>query len=239
MPSPKTSSLKRNLRTRLFSLALLPLLVLGGCTAIDETKTIFDIPLASEYRPVISREEGFAPKRVLVLPVTGNTENNYRQMYETELLNSLRSPNYWTIVAYESASGNSGRFAVDRFSAYRRAKAVGADALLFVELTDHSPYQPISVTARVVMERADTQASVLNAKFDFDTRNQNVADSARRYFQHKRSRTFGGSDAPDKSLYILSNNEPFLKFAGHHTGRMVAEPYVPAPSKKEDGSTPK
>lgn len=238
MPSLKISSSKRNLSTRLLSLALLPLLVLGGCTAIDETKSIFDIPLASEYRPVISREENFVPKRILVLPVTGNTENNYRQVYETELLNSLRNPNYWTIVAYESASGTSGKFAVDRFNAYRRAKAVGADALLFVELSDHSPYQPISVTARVVMERTDTQASVLNAKFDFDTRNQNVADSARRYYQDNRSRTFGGSDAPDKSLYILSNNEPFLKFAGHHTGRMVAETYVPT-SSKTDSTTQK
>jgi hypothetical protein len=238
MPSHKISSSKRNRRNSFFSLALLPLLLLGGCTAIDETKNIFDIPLSSEYRPVISREENFVPKRVLVLPVTGNTEENYRQFFEAELLNSLRNPNYWTIVTYESTSASSGRFAVDRFSAYRRAKAVEADALLFVELSDHSPYQPISVTARVVMERADTQASVLNAKFDYDTRNQNVADSARRYFQHKRSRTFGGSDAPDKSLYILSNNEPFLKFAGHHTGRMLAEPYVPAPPKI-DSTTPK
>ena len=209
------------------SLLLIAIVLLGGCTAINESKQVFDLPLADDYKPIISRDKAFTPKRILVLPVFGSVDTGYRQIFETEMLADLRKPAFWTIVEFGRPGSGDSQLSIDQFTAYKKAQATGCDAILFVELTDHSVYDPIHFSATVTMDRTDNQTPALNSRFDYDTRNQSVADSARNYFQEAMSRPFGGSDAPDKSLYILHNNDPFFKFCGYYTARLLAETYQP------------
>lgn len=227
MPSRKTSSLKP--KAILLS-ALGAVLLLAGCMAVDESRSVFDIPLASDYRPTISRDKTFTPKRILVLPVTGSVDPASVQIFETEMLTSLGRPDYWTVVYYAAPGAGDGVLNVSRYDAYRRARAVGADAILFVDLSDQAIYSPLRIAVNVSMERVETQVAALNGRFDFDTRNRNVTDSARRYYQQSRSRTLGDSDAPDKSLAILNSNSDFVQFAGAYTARLINEVYVPQPT---------
>lgn len=212
----------------LFTIALL----LSGCMAVDESKSVFDIPLADDYQPTLSRDKSFTPQRILVLPVTGDVDPNFRQTFQTEMMSKLKQSTVWTVVEYDQSGSGEKKLAVDRYNAYRRARAVGADSVLFVQLGDEEIYSPIRISATVSMERVDQQTPALNSRFDFDTRNQNVTDSARRYYQEKMKRTFGSEDAPDKSMYIVNNNEPFMQFAGFYTAKLINDAYAPSPDSK-------
>jgi hypothetical protein len=233
MPLPKTSLSSLKTRTSFLGLSCtLLLLGLTSCQVMDESKVLFDFPLTSDYRPIIQREEGFAPQRLLVLPVTGEITSTYRGAFEQELLSWLGKPTFWTITEYNALGNGRGAMGVERFEAYKKAQQVKADAIVFVKIISHDPYDPIRYVVDVAVERTDTQKSVLNTTFDFNTRNQNVADSARRFYKKYMPRTFGSYDAPSKSNYITTDNEAMARFAGAHTARMLAEAYAPAPLAK-------
>jgi len=234
MQSSKKSSLKpervnynplpkaRYLQIPLLACALL----LGGCIAVDETHGILDEPLGGNYEPVAIRQPEVWPHKILVLPVSGQVHDDARAEFERQFWAELQARNLWVLVGYDGVASTDPNLGISEEAALLRARELGADGILQVSLGDEQIYSPIRISADVVIEDVASRQPAFKMHCDYDSRNKLVATSARRYYISSIQPT----DAPDKSLSILSNRYDFLHFTGYYTARLVAEAF--AASKK-------
>ncbi|WP_404424004.1 hypothetical protein [Nibricoccus sp. IMCC34717] len=87
----------------------------------------------------------------------------------------------------------------------------GADAVLFVDLTDYKAYPPMSLGVRAKLVRISDMAILWAADLNFSADDRRVINSARKYAR------FLGSDAGpvDLSHTVLQSPTRFAAFAAH------------------------
>ncbi len=230
MPSPKKSSSNNRALPFLpalgaLALALLIPLAFDGCIAMDETKGEVDLPLGPDYLPLVTREPQVWPQKVLILPVSGPVKDETRAEFERQFLAALRLkvPN-WQIVLYEGADSTTADLQVSEEAAFTRAKTLGADSVLQIDLDSEQIYAPLRITAQIRMQSVADHHTFYRLDADYDARNQYVATSARRYYQSDVQNRL----APDRSAEILHNRQDFMHFAGSYTGRVVGNSFTVA-----------
>lgn len=166
------------------------ILTLGACRTIDED---WDQPMGEAFVPTNYYQKGPLPasvRRVAVLPLYSK---EWDHLDLTELQQTfaaeLGKQNQFEVVVVppERVRQIFGRNQItsvepvpaDRFSAL--TNAIGADAVLFSDLTTYHPYRPIVMGVRCKLVDAGT-AEILWA-FDtvFDSGNPTVSTAARRF----------------------------------------------------------
>ena len=207
-------------------------LLLGGCIAVDETHVMFDQPLGPDYKPVAIRQPEVWPHKILVLPVSGHVHDDARAEFERQFWAELQARNLWMLVGYDGVASTDPNLGISEEAALLRARELGADGILQVSLGDEQIYSPIRISADVVIEDVASRQPAFKMHCDYDSRNKLVATSARRYYISSIQPT----DAPDKSLSILSNRYEFLHFTGYYAARLIAEAF--AASKKAEKAEP-
>lgn len=166
------------------------LLVFSGCRTIDQD---WDKPSGSAFVPTNYYQKGPMPpsvRRVAVLPLFSKEWdhvdlNDFQQTFATEL--SLRNEFEVVVVLPERMNAIFGQdeiSSVEPITSTEFAALVqqmGADAVLFTDLTSYSPYRPIVMGVRCKLIDA-RNADVLWA-FDtvFDSGNPSVSTAARRF----------------------------------------------------------
>ncbi|MDE1170498.1 MAG: hypothetical protein PW734_04685 [Verrucomicrobium sp.] len=216
MPSPKKSSSK-------FKPALLAAsLLLAGCIAADESSMYFDRPLGPDYAPTVARQPDVWPTRVLVLPISGQVEDEARNQFELKFLAELRQALPWVLFTYDDANSTSADMAVTEDQALDRARALGADSILQVDLSQQAIYAPLRIVADARMESVESRTIFYKMTADLDARDEKVATTARRYYQSQLQ----SRHLPERSLTILTSYQEFLRFSGYETAKLIADSFV-------------
>ncbi len=238
MPSPKKSSSRLDtkpdsLRRSFLAVLVLPflagaVLLFPGCMAVEESQAQLDFPTGPDYLPVVTREATVWPQKVLVLPVSGHVRDETRAEFEREFLAALRARIPWTIFLYEGADSTSADLTVTAEAALTRAKTLGADSILQIDLPSEQIYSPLRVEAEIEMQAVSDGHTFYRLTADYDGRDKTVANSARRYYQKQ----IENRGLPNKSESILSDRQEFLRFVGAYTGRLVADSFVVAANQK-------
>ncbi|HXJ73828.1 MAG TPA: hypothetical protein VNM37_13295 [Candidatus Dormibacteraeota bacterium] len=189
------------------------LLVLVGCSHIPGLQKT----TVASYEPSnVHREERHLPsqiKRVAVLPVTAMTDESAmefgRDTLGPILVEELERARLFEVVVISSeelhlATGRNAwtgeeRLPLDFFDALK--EKLGADAVLFVRLTQYRAYEPLSIGWRLKLLETDEPRILWAVDEVFDARVPGVAAAARR-FAHQHPETSG--DAGDGQEVLRS-----------------------------------
>lgn len=235
MPSIKKSSSSnspsRSSRLAVPFLAALAALAVpvafDGCIPVDETKAALDIPLGSDYLPLVTREPQVWPQKVLILPVSGHVSDETRAEFERQFIAALRPRVDWAIVFYDGANSTTSDLQVSEEATFTRAKTLGADSVLQIDLDSEQIYAPLRITAQIRMQSVTDRHTFYRLDADYDARNQTVATTARKYYQDE----IQNRGLPDRSEAILHMRQEYMRFAGSYTGHLVGNSFTAASKK--------
>ncbi|SDU02174.1 hypothetical protein SAMN05444156_1492 [Verrucomicrobium sp. GAS474] len=201
------------------------LLLMGGCMAVDETSLYADEPLGSDYLPVVTRSIQLWPGKILVLPVSGAVEDQARSLFESQFVPALKDKMRWIMIPYPGVASTRVDLPITEAQALAKAKETGADAILFVKLSQEQIYPPLRIVVDVFMQDVETQKTVLTMHADYDANNLAVVESARRYAKKYLPK----SNSPERSKAILHDLRSYLTFSGYYTGKLISDSFlVPA-----------
>jgi hypothetical protein len=206
---------------RLWPFALLPLLV--GCESLQNL-TALDRTIAGPFfTPTNYQAAARLPieiRRVVVLPVADDgalTEETLNSL-DTVVRSSLSRAQRFEIVPLPRAdcvrlTGGHAIRSVDALPHDLLTRIVNdyaADAVLFVDVTQYSPYPPISLGLRAKLARTDDRGILWSFDNVFTATDPTVVNAARRYW-----RATAPAGAPgDFSVTAL---ESPLRFAAYAT----------------------
>jgi hypothetical protein len=170
---------------RVFSLLVL---VLQGCESLNHSKVERAAP---EQRNYFSEQtQGTPMRRVAVLPVHNEGySGEYLRSIDSEFSGELIKRSLFEVVPVgrqqlESVIGMRQLASVEVLPSNLLLKLrehLGVDGVLFIDLTQFSPYQPVSMGVR--MKLVDVSTGQIRWAYDslFDASNPAVAQSARRH----------------------------------------------------------
>lgn len=203
-------------------------LIFQGCTAIDEVSSEYDFVLGKNYQvPVRKIRDEYPPARILFLPIQKDIPANYAETFIGKFISTYEARTLVTPESWENRKEAPSREEVQMLAQKNQCGYV-----LFITLQQFSAYPPLHIKADVVLQRAANDQVLWEGIANYDASHDDVASSARRYLQQKLKKT----DAPDKSLYILRNNNLFVQFAGWHLARhltYLSDPMTPEQMKKK------
>ena len=197
-------------------------LYLAGC-ATEEVKREQDHVFGAEYRPVIHREKGKMPSKILYIRPHGlspEQDADFKRNFSASVAPSI------VLVDATGPLVEESRPVPSEKELKAKATTLECEGILYVKLKDHRPYPPIRVIVEIILE--DLTGEVL-VQFtgDYDGQVVSVANAARRFYQSKLQRT---SD-PGKSMSILGSDSLFLRFAADNSAQTLNEAICPSISK--------
>lgn len=202
------------MKTRMLLLALYTLL--WGCSTHDLTRE-FDMVSGGNYIAPLNRYPGVIPTRVMILPITGTIQQSYKQIFFNDCMGTLHQNRDFLVIPYSDKFFFQDHLKLSRDETFAKAKAQNCDAILFISLHNQQVYPPLRLTVKVLMTDLRTGKILLEGSLDYDAQNELVANSARRYYQNYLQRT----EAPDKSIGILNQNQLFLRYVGFDVAKAI------------------
>ena len=194
------------------------LLLLSGCESVPDRLAVN--PLTPSYKPANVAGPDYLPievRRVALLPVWSSrpvddrTLENLDRAFNVALTRAAR---FETIPVSRTdlrdwvrhgSVGSTEALPANLFAELR--ERLGADAVLFVDLTHYSPYPPLAIGLRTRLIRLDTDATVWATDELFDASLAETATGARRHHLQ-------GADGPaDLSPTVLQSPARFATYA--------------------------
>lgn len=203
------------MKTRMF-LVLFIMSFFTAC-AVNELTHDFDMVTGDNFVAPLNRYPGGIPSRVLILPITGSIQVSYKQIFLNDMMTTLHQGRDFLVVSNSEDLIKNADLKITQEEAMAKAIEQRCDAVLYISLLNQAVFPPLRLTVRVLMTDVHTGKIVLDGMLDYDTQNELVSNSARRFYQSRLQRT----DAPDKSLSILSQNQLFLRFVGYDVGKAI------------------
>lgn len=203
------------MKTRMLFLALI-LTIWSGCAFQEATRDL-DFVTGANYVAPLNRYPGITPTRVMILPITGQVQNSYKQIFSNDFMSTLHQGRDFLVVPYSDKEMFRETLNLSREETFARARAQQCDAVLYVSLLNQQVYPPLRITAKVLMTDLQSGKIILDGSLDYDVQNELVANSARRYYQTYLQKT----EAPDKSIVILNQNQLFLRYLGFDVAKAV------------------
>ncbi len=203
------------MKTRMF-FALLVISFFSAC-AVKEITHDFDMVTGENFIAPLNRYPGEIPSRVLMLPLTGLMQVSYKQIILNDLMTTLHQGRDFLIVSYNEDLLSQSNLKITIDQAMEKAKDQNCDAVLYLSMMNQSVYPPLRLTVKVLMTDVHTKKILLDGMLDYDTQNELICNSARRFYQTRLQKT----DSPEKSLSILSQNQLFLRFIGYDVGKAI------------------
>lgn len=222
MPSRLTVSPTRILSRLAPPLRLLPLLAaaagLAGCGVVGPSSS--RLSGGAVFRPQNFSDAGpLAPsiRRVALLPVhAAEWRPSDLAPLESAFAGELGKVERFELVPV-SRSDLVSRFGTEAFLSsaslpgeflQRLRDDFGADAVLFIDLTHYSPYQPIALGVRAKLVATADATPLWSFDAVFDSARPDVAEAARRYHRQKDRQPFPLEDAAG----ILQSPARFTKY---------------------------
>lgn len=197
--------MKRGLHLSMLAIVVL---LLGGCMAYDEIQYNMDFVIGKGYTPPVDKAAVYVPKRILLLPVTGPSDDRYKREFINTFRAVLNAQETWTVVDWPDGTLGGYRLQILPEEARAVASRLSCDAVLFVRMEDATIYPPLRQCIRYSLEETASRTVIASAFQDYDTNNKRVANSARSFYQTRLNK----HQSPDKSLIVLQSNPPFLKY---------------------------
>ena len=206
-------------RLRVLAVALLGALFLStGCESVPDRLAVS--PLTPSYKPTNVAGPDYLPievRRVALLPVWSSRPVDDRSLGNLDRAFNValtRAARFETIPVSRAdmrdwfkhvSVGSTDPLPANLFDELR--ERLGADAVLFVDLTHYSPYPPLAIGLRTRLIRLDTDATVWATDELFDASLAETAAGARRHHLQ-------GADGPaDLSPTVLQSPARFATYA--------------------------
>ncbi|WP_221029983.1 DUF799 domain-containing protein [Actomonas aquatica] len=215
MTRPRQSPLRAALG---YSAAAFALLASTGCESVSDRLAVD--PLTPSYKPTNVAGPDYLPievRRVAVLPVWSGQPlderslTNIEQAFNVALTRAARfevvpvSRDNLRAWVKHSSLGSTEALPANLFTQLH--ERLGADAVLFVDVTSYSPYPPLSVGLRTRLIQLDNGALLWATDELFDAARAATAAGARRHHLQ------GGPAPADLSPTVLQSPARFVAYA--------------------------
>ncbi len=219
---------------RFFPLLALSLL-LSGCGTVMDTKEItndMDFVLGPGFTPPVRPYLNYLPKQILVLPPVSDMPTPATDQFVRDFLERFSNNRYFHVVPWSRGLAAARALAVNPIVARQRAVADRCDAFLLIELSGYRPYPPLALTASFTLTRVSDNQVILQTTNVFNSANERVANSARRFYQHQMPRQI----SVDRSQLILRNMEFYTRYTAYLSAQSLLETL--SPRRMRQPSTP-